>query len=82
MNKIFKNEKLMYMLAGAAAIVVGKKIVTVETTRKAAVNSIAKGMKIRDDAKCVFQNMKDEAEDICYDAKLKAEGGDCETAEN
>ena len=81
MNKIFKNEKLMYMLAGAAAIVVGKKIVTAETTRKAAVNSIAKGMKIRDDAKCVFQNMKDEAEDICYDAKLKAEGGDCETAE-
>ena len=41
MNKIFKNEKLMYMLAGAAAIVVGKKIVTAETTRKAAVNSIS-----------------------------------------
>ena len=51
MNKIFKNEKLMYMLCGAAAIIVGKKIVTAETTRKAAVNSIAKGMKIRDDAK-------------------------------
>ena len=73
MNKLFKNEKFMYMLAGAAAVVVGGKIVKADCTRKAAVNSIAKGMKIRDDAKCALQNMKDEAEDICYDAKLKAE---------
>ena len=73
MNKLFKNEKFMYMLAGAAAVIVGGKIVKADCRRKAAVNSIAKGMKIRDDAKCALQNMKDEAEDICYDAKLKAE---------
>ena len=48
MNKLFKNEKFMYMLAGAAAVIVGGKIVKADCTRKAAVNSIAKGMKTND----------------------------------
>lgn len=29
-------------------------------------------MKLQNDAKAAFQNMKDEASDICYDAKTEA----------
>lgn len=29
-------------------------------------------MKLQQDAKAVFQNIQDEASDICYDAKKKA----------
>ena len=32
----------------------------------------AKGMKLSHDAKEAFRNMKDEASDICYDAKTEA----------
>lgn len=72
MLKCFKNEKLWCVIGGAAAVVVGKKIATAKTTRKLAVSGLAKGMKLQSDAKEAFQNMKDEASDICYDAKTEA----------
>ena len=37
MWKCFKNEKLWCAIGGAAALVIGKKILTAETTRKLAV---------------------------------------------
>ena len=46
MWKCFKNEKLWCAIGGAAALVIGKKIVTAETTRKLAVSGLAKGMKL------------------------------------
>ena len=67
MLKVFKNEKLWCAVAGAAAVIVGKKILKADKTR-----SLAKGMKLQKDAKAAFQNMKDEASDICYDAKTEA----------
>lgn len=72
MNKIFKNEKLWCAVAGAAGVIIGKKILTSKKTRELAVSGIAKGMKLTNDAKVVFQDMKDEAEDICYEAKEQA----------
>lgn len=72
MLKIFKNEKFLYGLGGAAAIIVAKKIITSKTTRQLVVSGLAKGMKIQNDAKSKFQDMKDEASDICYDAKSEA----------
>ena len=33
---------------------------------------LAKGMKLTHDAKAAFQSMKDEAEDMCYEAKEQA----------
>lgn len=50
MWKCFKNEKLWCAIGGAAALVIGKKIVTAETTRKLAVSGLAKGMKLQSDA--------------------------------
>jgi hypothetical protein len=72
MLKVFKNEKLWCAAAGAAAVIVGKKILKADKTRSLAVTGLAKGMKLQKDAKSAFQNMKDEASDICYDAKTEA----------
>lgn len=72
MNNILKNEKLWCVIAGAAGVIIGKKILTSKTVRGFAVTGMAQGMKLTHDAKAVFQNMKDEAEDLCYEAKEKA----------
>lgn len=80
MTNLFKNQKFLCALGGAAAVIIGKKIITAKKTRELAVSGIAKGMKLTHDAKEVFQNMKDEAADICYDARSEA-GLDEEEAE-
>lgn len=72
MKNIWKNEKLWCAIAGAATVIIGKKVITSKKTRQIAVSGLAKGMKLQNDAKEVFQNMKDEAADICYDAKTEA----------
>lgn len=72
MTNLFKNQKFLCALGGAAAVIVGKKIITAKKTRELAVSGLAKGMKLTHDAKEVFQNMKDEAADICCDAKAEA----------
>lgn len=72
MLNCFKNEKLWCAIGGAVAVIVGKKIVTSKKTRQLAVSGLAKGMKMQSDAKEAFQNMKDEAVDICCDAKAEA----------
>lgn len=72
MNNILKNEKLWLVVAGAAGALIGRKVLISKKTRELAVSGLAKGMKLTHDAKVVFQDMKDEAEDLCYDAKEKA----------
>ena len=47
MLKVFKNEKLWCAVAGAAAVIVGKKILKADKTRSLAVTGLAKGMKLR-----------------------------------
>ena len=68
MTNFFKNKYFLSALGGAAAVIVGKKIITAKKTRELAVTGLAKGMKFTHDAKETFQNMKDEAADLCYDA--------------
>ena len=72
MLKCLKNGKLWFAVGGAAAMVTGKKIVKAEKTRELAVCGLAKGMKLQSDAKEAFQNMRDDAADLCYDAKVEA----------
>ena len=72
MANIFKNQKFLCALGGAAAVILGKKILTAKKTRQLAVSGLAKGMKLSHDAKEAFRIMKDEASDICYDAKTEA----------
>lgn len=72
MANIFQNKSFLCALGGAAAVVVGKRVITAKKTRELAVSGLAHGMKFTHDAKEKFQNMKDEATDLCYDAKAKA----------
>ena len=66
MKNFLKNEKLWCVVAGAAAVIVGKKVFTSPKTRSVAVTGLAKGMKLQKDAKAKFQSMKDDAADLCY----------------
>ena len=59
-------------VGGAAAVILGKKVVKAKKTRELAVTGLAKGMKLKSDAQSALRSMKDEASDICYDAKVEA----------
>lgn len=72
MNNLFKNEKFWLVAAGAAGALIGKAVLASKKTRELAVTGLAKGMKLTNDAKAAFQDMRDEAEDLCYEAREKA----------
>ena len=69
---IFKNQKFWCVVAGAAGVIAGEKIIKSKKARQVAVNGLAKGMKLKYDAEEAFQNIKDEAEDVCFNARKKA----------
>ena len=46
-----------------------KKIATSDKVRSMCVSGLAKGMKFQQEAKETLQNMREEAEDMCYEAK-------------
>lgn len=68
-----KNEKLLCFVGGVAAATYGVKALKSDKTRKVCVTGLAKCMRLKNDAQAALQNMKEEAEDICYDAKQAAE---------
>lgn len=72
-SDIVKNEKVLYFAGGILAATYGVKALKSDKTRKACVNGLAKCIKLKNDAQAAFKNMKEEAEDICYDAKKVAE---------
>lgn len=51
MKNLFKNQKFLFALGGAAAVIAGRKIITAKKTRELAVSGLAKGMKLTHDAK-------------------------------
>ncbi len=80
-QNLIKNEKLLCAIGGAVAVIIGKKVIGSPKTRQLAVSGLAQGMKLTHEAKEAFQNMKDEAADLCYDAKAEAGLDASETAE-
>ena len=72
MWKCYKNQKVSCAIGGAAAVIVGKKILTAKKTRELAVTGLAKGMKFTHDFLFVFLFLKDDAADLCYDAQVEA----------
>lgn len=69
-----KNEKVLCFIGGVAAATYGVKALKSDKTRSACVKGLAKCMKLQKDAQVTLRNMKDEAEDICCDAKKEACG--------
>lgn len=67
-----KNEKFLSFAGGVLAATYGVKLLKSDKARKACVTCLAKCMKLQNEAQETFKNMKEEAEDICYDAKQQA----------
>ena len=65
-----KNEKhFVFFWRSCSCLFASMKLARSEKTRTICVKGLAKGMKLQQDAKVTLQNMKEEAQDICYDAK-------------
>ena len=71
--KCLKNEKLICFIGGIATATLGVKALKSKKTREVCVKGLAKGMKLQKDAQEAFQNMKEDAEDVCFDAKRQAD---------
>ena len=72
MWKCFKNQKVWCAIGGAAAVIVGKKILTAKNPRELAVTGLAKSKKFTHDAKLPIPKKKNDAADLCYDAQVEA----------
>lgn len=72
MNNILKNEKAMIFLGGVAAGTLGVKVLKSKAAKKLYVTTLANGMKIQQDAQQLFETMKEDAEDICFEARKEA----------
>lgn len=81
MKNILKNDKVCFFAIGALAATVGVKFLASKTFRGGCVKAIAGGMKMRDDATSCLTKMKEEAQDICFDAKMESGLCDDEAAE-
>ena len=67
-----KNEKVLAFVGGILTATYGVKVLKSDKALKTAVSGLAKCIKLQNDARETFKNMKEEAEDICYDAKQEA----------
>lgn len=84
----YKNEKLLSFLGGAAAVIVGTKILKAPKTRELCVKGLASGITAKNNAMATIQNLKEDAEDLCADAREQAakaedaeDEGKCEGAD-
>lgn len=66
-----KDEKVLAFLGGGFAATYGWKALKSNKARQLYVNGLAAGMKLQQDARVMFQDLKEQAEDLCYDAQIK-----------
>ena len=67
-----ENSKLACYVGGAVTAFVVEKVVKSPKFRETCVSALAKGMMLQKDAENYVQNIKDEAQDLCYDAAVAA----------
>ena len=72
-SEFITDKKTLSFLGGVLAATCGVKALKSDKTRKMCVNGLAKCIKLTNEAQETFKNMKEEAEDICYDAKQVAQ---------
>lgn len=77
----YKNEKLLSFLGGAAAVIVGAKIVKMPKTRELCVKGLASGITAKNNVSAAIQNIKEDAEDLCNDAREEAAKAEDESFE-
>lgn len=77
----YKNEKVLSFLGGAAAVIIGTKIVKMPKTRELCVKGLASGIMAKNSVSAAIQNIKEDAEDICADAREEAARAEDEAEE-
>jgi predicted nuclease with TOPRIM domain len=65
----FKSKYVIGFGLGLAAALIGYQACKSKKLRKAVVKAVARGMKLRDDAKFALNTIKEDAEDLCAEAK-------------
>jgi hypothetical protein len=68
---LLKNEKFLLFAGGIAFALVGKKVLKSQAIRKVCVEGMAAGMRAQKDAMETFQNLKEEAVDLCHDTEVE-----------
>ena len=63
--------KAAYFAGGILVAAVGSKAVKSGAVRELCVRGIATGMKMKMDARKVWQNVSEDAADLCHDAKTR-----------
>jgi hypothetical protein len=83
-KKILEACNLLAFIGGAAAALVVPKALKSSCARRAAVYAVAKGMQLQNDARSAFEEIREDAQDIYYEAKEqaknKAQGENAEEA--
>ncbi|MFI3236430.1 MAG: DUF6110 family protein [Lachnospiraceae bacterium] len=72
MNDIFKKDNLLIFAGGIITGILGLKLVKTEKARSTAVKTLAQGMMYKDSLVEEYTNIREEAEDICAEAKALA----------
>ena len=67
--KILMSKKALCFIGGVASATIGKRLLSSKATRELCVKGVAYGMRLQKDAREAFQNIKEEAADICHDAQ-------------
>lgn len=80
LRHLIKSKKTHFFLAGVATTLVAPVVAKAPCLRKAVVKTMAKGMELQKQAQISYENMKEEAADLVYEAKMKAEDEKIKTA--
>ncbi len=72
MSDLFKKDNLLIFVGGIVTGIVGLKVVKTKKVRDAAVKTLAQGMMTKDCVVEEYTNIREEAEDICAEAKALA----------
>lgn len=70
MKNLLKNEKAGFFALGVLAATAGVKFLKSKTFRDGCVKAVAGGMKIRNEAASSIEKIREEAQDICFDAEI------------
>ena len=70
--KYLKKDRVCSFIAGAVAATAGVKALKSEKARTFAVKAMAKGMQFQQDAVSAFETIKEDAIDLCQEAKMRA----------
>ncbi len=68
LNKCYEHKHALIFAAGIATAIIGKKVLESKAVKDAATQGMASVMSVRKDAEECFQDMKENAEDIVFEA--------------